>query len=125
MLNQSGIQKVSAGTRKTILYDTKLFFALSCKVSDSGVTAVDGKKIVKAGTPLAGNPNARDTAFTVATGASDVICILEHDVDVTEGEANGSALFFGFIDQSKLDSTVVTKLTAEVKKALPMIKFFD
>lgn len=125
MLNQSGVTKVSAGTRKTILYDTKLFFALSVKISGTGVDAVDGKKIVKAGTILAGDKNDRDTAFTVATGKTDVIAILEHDVDVTAGEANGSAIFFGFIDESKLDSDVKSKLTSDVKAAIPAIQFFD
>lgn len=125
MLNQSGVTKTSAGTRKTILYDTKLFFALSIKVSDSGVELKDGKKIVKAGTILAGDKNDRDTAFTVATGKTDVVAILEHDVDVTSGEANGSAIFFGFIDESKLDNDVKEKLTTDVKSAIPAIQFFD
>lgn len=125
MLNQTGVTKVSAGTRKTILYDTKLFFALSCKVADTGVELKDGKKIVKAGTILAGDKNDRDTAFTVATGKTDVVAILEHDVDVTSGEANGSAIFFGFIDESKLDDDVKEKLTADVKSAIPSIQFFD
>lgn len=125
MLNQTGITKVSAGTRNTILYDTKLFFALSCKVSDAGVTEVKGKKIVKAGTPLKGSLNDRDAAYSVTSSADDVIAILEHDVDVTNGTANGSALFFGFIDQSKLESDVVSKLTPQIKAAIPSIKFFD
>ena len=125
MLNQTGITKVSAGTRNTILYDTKLFFALSCKVSDAGVGLVNGKKIVKAGTPLKGSLNDRDTAYEVTSSADDVIAILEHDVDVTNGAANGSALFFGFIDQSKLESDVVSKLTPQIKAAIPSIKFFD
>lgn len=125
MLNQTVITKVSAGTRNTILYDTKLFFALSCKVSDTGVELVNGKKIVKAGTPLKGSLNDRDTAYEVTSSADDVIAILEHDVDVTNGTANGSALFFGFIDQSKLESDVVSKLTPQIKAAIPSIKFFD
>ena len=54
MLNQTGIKKTSAVTRKVILIAPELAFSLSCKVANTGVGAgEDGKKIVKAGTPLA------------------------------------------------------------------------
>lgn len=121
MLNQSGITKVSATTRKTILIAPELAFSLSCKVANTGVTEEDGKKIVKAGTPLAGNFEARDTAFTVATGGN-ATCILLHDVDVTEGTANAQAVIFGFVDTSKLDASVISKLATE-RTALSKITF--
>lgn len=126
MLNQSGIKKESATTRKTILIAPELAFSLSCKVAATGVDAVDGKKIVKAGTPLSGNLEERDTAFAVATeneGASNATCILLHDVDVTDGTANGSAVIFGFVDTTKLEASVVAKLTAAARKALAKITF--
>ena len=82
MLNQTGIKKTSAVTRKVILIAPELAFSLSCKVANTGVAAgEDGKKIVKAGTPLAGNIEARDTAFTVAGAEATPCGILLHDVD--------------------------------------------
>lgn len=111
MLNQSGITKTSGLSRKTILIDTQLLFALPCMIANTGVTAgTDGKKIVKAGTPLVGSLTDRDTAFTVGAKDAAVVGIAEHDVDVTAGTANGAVVVFGFIDESKLDADVVTLL---------------
>ncbi len=111
MLNQSGITKTSGLSRKTILIDTQLLFALPCMIANTGVTAgTDGKKIVKAGTPLVGSLTDRDTAFTVGAKDAAVVGIAEHDVDVTAGTANGAVIVFGFIDESKLDADVVTLL---------------
>lgn len=70
MLNQGGITSVSATTRNVILMAPELAFSISCKVANTGIEAdSDGKKLVKAGTPLYGSLTARDTAFTTsATG---------------------------------------------------------
>lgn len=123
MLNQTGISKESAVTRKTILIAPELAFTLSCKIANTGVGAdSDGKKIVKAGTPLSGNLEARETAFTVASG-NEATCVLLHDVDVTAGTANAQAVIFGFIDTSKLESSVVSALTQPIRTALTKITF--
>lgn len=123
MLNQTGISKESAVTRKTILIAPELAFTLSCKIANTGVGAdSDGKKIVKAGTPLSGNLEARETAFTVASG-SEATCVLLHDVDVTAGTANAQAVIFGFIDTSKLESSVVSALTQPIRASLTKITF--
>ena len=124
MLNQTGIKKTSAVTRKVILIAPELAFSLSCKVANTGVEAgEDGKKIVKAGTPLVGNIEERDTAFTVA-GEDDTPCgILLHDVDVTAGTANAQFVIFGFVDSSKLEDSVITMLTTEMRAKLPKITF--
>jgi hypothetical protein len=123
MLNQTGIRKVSAGMNKSILEDDKLFFSMSCTISGSGIEAnEDGNKIIKAGTPLSGNLQDREEAFTVATDATNVAGILFNDVDVTdinEGDTvNGTVLIFGFVNIEKLDDTVVSALTDDIKKAL-------
>lgn len=70
MLNQGGITKTSGTTRNIILMAPELAFAVSCKVANTGIEAdSDGKKLVKAGTPLYGSLTARDVAFTTsATG---------------------------------------------------------
>lgn len=129
MLNQTGVYKESYTNRKTILVDELNSTAFSVVVNATGVSADDeGKKIIKAGTPVYGSLEARDTAFTVsgASGATPVGLIL-HDVDVTglkTGETrNSQVVVFGFVDLKKLDTDVQTKITASVKTALRMIQF--
>ena len=127
MLNQTGVTKTTGLSRKTILYDTKLFFALSVSISNTGVEAdSEGKKVIKAGTPIAGSLTNRDVPFTVAkdtNSASNAVGILEHDVDVTGGNANGSCIVFGFIEIDKLDASTVALLTDAAKKNLANVKF--
>lgn len=130
MLNQSGVTKTTGMARKTILFDTQLMFALPVMISNSGVSAgQDGKKIVKAGTPLKGSLLNRDEAFTVGAKDDAVVGIAEHDVDVTSGTANGGIIVFGFIDESKLDTDVVALLntvntdTTKLRDKLTKITF--
>ena len=96
---------------KTILkyFDYK---GAACVVSEAGVAAdANGKKIVKAGTPFPAN---------------DSTCkgYLLHDVDVTQGDAPGTYIFEGSIDNKKLTETEVT-VSAEAKAATPRVTFFD
>lgn len=126
MLNQTSVTKTSGVTRKTILVDEQNSTAFSCVLTNTDVTEQDGKKIIKAGTPIHGDLTARNTPFTVAkttTGTSNAVGVCTHDVDVTNGNANGGVIVFGFIDVSKLDSDVQAMITTEVKTALNMIKF--
>ena len=123
MLNQSGITITSAVAEKNILMAPELAFAISCKVANTGVTAVGGKKVVKAGTPLYGSLVARDTAFTVsgAENASPVGVIL-HDVDVTSGTKNAQVCTFGFVDVNMLEAAVATALTAATPAGITLVK---
>ena len=123
MLNQSGITRTSAVAEKNILMAPELAFAISCKVANTGVTAVGGKKVVKAGTPLYGSLVARDTAFTVsgAENASPVGVIL-HDVDVTSGTKNAQVCTFGFVDVNMLEAAVATALTAATPAGITLVK---
>lgn len=133
MLNQSTITTVDGVTRKTILVDEFNSTAFSCKVANTGISAnSDGKKIVKAGTPISGDLTARGTAFVKATttpgeqgalGSSNAVGILLHDVDVTDGTKNAQVVVFGFIDLTKLDADVQELIDAETKVALRMIQF--
>lgn len=96
---------------KTILkyFDYK---GAACVVPEAGVEAdVNGKKIVKAGTPFPAN---------------DATCkgYLLHDVDVTQGDAPGTYIFEGSIDNKKLTETEVT-VSDEAKAATPRVTFFD
>lgn len=88
------------------------FKGAACMVSDAGVAADgNGKKIVKAGTPFPAN---------------DATCkgILLHDTDVTYGEAPGTYVFEGSIDNKKLTTNGIT-VSDEAKAALPRVTFFD
>lgn len=115
-----GFKKTSAVTPKQILFGTAPAMSVGVVVSSSGATAnSEGRKIVKAGTPLVGSLEARNTAFTVAgSDASDIAGVLLHDVDVTSGNNNGTLLIFGFVNLNNLDSDVNDLLTSNVKKLL-------
>ena len=101
--------------------------AFSIVVGNTGVEAgADGRKIIKAGTPVTGSLTERNTAFTVAkdsSGSNNAVGVILHDVDVTEGEANSQVVVFGFIDISKLESDVVALITEAAKKSMRMIQF--
>lgn len=100
-----------------ILFCTEPQVSVGILVSDTGITAgTDGKKIVKAGTPMAGNLKTRGTAFTKA--AEGVVGVLLHDVDVTEGAENGTLLIHGFVDLNKVDATTAALITADIETAL-------
>jgi len=127
MLNQTGVETRTYGApEKNILVDEKNSTAVSIKISNTGVSAdSDGKKIVKAGTPVYGSLTARETAFTISgsAGAKPVGVIL-HDVDVTSGTKNSQIVISGIIDVSKVETAVATALTSAVAdlKMIQIIK---
>ena len=130
MLNQTGIKKSSYVSTNQILFNTDPFVAVSIIVDDAlGVTdPATGRKIVKAGTPLAGDLTKRETAFAEVNKASASLVsnakgILLHDVDVTTGNANGTLLIFGFVNVDRIDATVMAKNDEYVKEALKGIYF--
>jgi hypothetical protein len=130
MLNQTGIKKSSYISTNQILFNTDPFVAVSIIVDDTlGVTdPATGRKLVKAGTPLAGDLTKRKTAFAAVNNASDSLAsdakgILLHDVDVTTGKANGTLLIFGFVNVDRIDTTVMKKNNEYVKEALKGIYF--
>lgn len=83
-----------------------------CIVPEAGVTAdANGQKIVKAGTPFP---------------ADDETCkgYLLESVNVTQGDAPGTYVYAGSIDNKKLTEIGVT-ISAEAKAATPRVTFFD
>lgn len=120
-------------TDKQILISPNKATRIGCLVSSTGVTTnSDGKKIVKAGTPLYGAEVGmnRQTALTVSsTGATGSETkaqgVLYHDVvfEGSETSANGCLIIDGTVDYLKLDSTVQALITTAVKTALPNIHF--
>lgn len=128
MLNQTGVRKETYGNTNQILFAVEHQVSMGVVVSKALGVADGTKKVVKAGTPLTGNLDARTTAFTAATAgssseASNAVGVLLHDVDVTTGDANGTLLLFGFVNTNRIDAKTKAKLTDTVKAAMPMIKF--
>lgn len=133
MLNRSGVTKTTATAPTQILADVDNQFAVGCIVpSTMQSTANDGsRKIVKAGTPLkidlsnlqtpAAAPTTNPAAASGET-ASDMNAVLLHDVDVTAGNANGSALVFGFVNINRIDATTAAKLKAGTFGLLTFLK---
>lgn len=96
---------------KTILkyFDFKGFAAL---IPATGVTAdANGNKIVKAGTPFPSNDG-------------DCKGYLLADVDVTQGDAPGTIIYEGSINESRVNSNGIT-VNASAKAATPRVTFFD
>lgn len=123
------IQKTSyPNNPKQIMLADSQMVSFPVIVANTDVTAgADGRKIIKAGTPIAGDIEARNTAFTKAkttasgepsVNKSNAVGILLHDVDVTDGNNNGIVVLFGFVDLEKLDEETFKLVTAEVKTAL-------
>ncbi len=115
-----------ANVKNILIGQDSYHISLPCIVGNTDVTVVDGKKILKAGTPLYGDITARDTAFVKATTTSDssnAVAVLLHDVDVTDGNANGTIVLAGCIDLLKLDTDVQGLIDDAAKKALSRIIF--
>ena len=125
MLNNTGIKKETYGSGKQILFAVEHQVSMGIVVDQSVGVTEGTKKIAKAGTPLTGDLDARGIAFTAATTSTDsnAVGILLHDVDVTVDDNNGAILLFGFVNTNMIDGTTKAKITADVEKALPMIKF--
>lgn len=105
-----------------ILFYTDPQVSVGIQVTNTGISAdADGKKILKAGTPLAGSLEARGTAFVKAStteGVSNAVGVLLHDVDVTAGAENATMLIFGFVDLNKLTTATAALIDAATKAAL-------
>lgn len=116
MFNQSGFKKTTGAAPKQILLFTEPQVSVGIVVSKELGVEVNGRKIAKAGTPLSGNLDARTTPFVKATDSCDGVLL--HDVDVTDGNANGTLLILGFVNTARLDSDVQALITNEIKTLL-------
>lgn len=96
--------------------------SLNAVVSADGVTANDqGQKIIPAGTVLGGSNDFRkdENAVLTKSNNSNAQCILEHDLDVTDGSGNASVVVAGYVNTNKLPETV----SDDAKKQLSHIEF--
>ncbi len=119
MLNNTGIKKTTYGGPVQILFNVQNQMSVGIRVDDAYSVTRDGRKIVPAGTPLSGDLTARTTAFVKAVDTTHPATgVLLHDVDVTEGDANGTLLIWGFVDLNKVDSATAALITATRKTEL-------
>lgn len=113
-----GIKRIKTQNVKQILANTEHFYSVGAIIGDAGVTAVNGKKIIKAGTPVGGTTSTLQDSTAVLKVVNDATVqgVLMHDVDVTEGNTNGTLLVWGFVNEFRLDTSVEIK--EAVKTAL-------
>lgn len=104
--------------RKTIMIGQDSYYiALPIVVSGSANT------VIKAGEPLTGNIEKRDTAFTAST--TGAVGINLHDVKLdANGKGNATLVIAGCVDLLKLDSAVKTNVDT-VKEDLTRIIFVE
>lgn len=115
MLNRSGITKTDYATPKQILADPSLQFSVGCLVPTS---VVNSSTTAKAGTPIYVDLNNINTVCKKVDNSTVFAnAVLLHDVDLSKGQANGTALIFGFVDLSKVDATTQTSLKTALSNA--------
>lgn len=115
MFNKPGIKVEKAVSPVQILFNVQNQMSVGIKLGKNSNAAqdIDGRKIVKAGTPLNGDLKARTTAFVKAVDTTNpAVGVLLHDVDVTDSDANGTLLIWGFVNLSRLDTTTAGLITS-------------
>ena len=125
MLNKSGITKNSYMNVRQILFDVDKQTSVGCVVPQSLGVTVGTSKIAKAGTPIKVDLNNLQANVVRADGSAAMNAVLLHDVDVTAGKANGTALIFGFVNVNRCDSDVQNLITtaAGATGVSPLIVF--
>ena len=120
MLNRPGIKKETLAAPQQILFNVQNQMSVPILVDKSMASVtVDGRKVVKAGTPLNGDLAARGTAFKAAADSTaPAVGVLLHDVDITDNNANGTLLIWGFVNLDRLDSATAALITANRKTEL-------
>jgi hypothetical protein len=108
MLNKHMIIKDSYNNVNQILADPNLQFSIGCIIPQNLGNG-------KAGTPIYVDlSNINVVCKKVDNTVTFANAVLLHDVDLSHGQTNGTALIFGFVDLNKVDTTTQTLL----KKAL-------
>ena len=105
---------VNVNTSKDIRLFPEVCVEIPCIVGNTGVIAgADGRKVIKAGTPVGSETNVFENRQTVLSAdGANAVGVLMHDADVTAGQANVSVLIAGYVDLLKLDDTVVVAVNA-------------
>lgn len=122
----NSVKTNSYANEKQILIAPELAFSIGCLVGNTGVEAdANGKKIIKAGTPVGGSTSVLTNRQTVLTkGAENAQGVVLHDVDVTDGDSRATLVIAGYVDLYKLDADVVT-IVNEATETLNRIVFLN
>lgn len=108
MLNKDGIVTKKYGAPVQILANVELQYSVGCRVPQTlGVDVGEGLRIAKAGTPI--TIDLLDTSKDVAAASGKCNAVLLHNVDVTRGTANGTALIFGVVNLNRVEEDVQKK----------------
>ena len=118
------IKKQSYGNRKEILIAPELAFSIGCVVSGTGISAVNGRKILKAGTPVGGADVLTNRQAVLSQNTEAPVGIVLHDVDVTDGDENATLVLKGQVDLLKLEDDVKA-LVETAKEKLTDIIFMN
>lgn len=94
-----------------ILFATQPQLSVGCIVPASIGVADGNRKVVKAGMPIKVDFANLQTPVAITTPNA----VLLHDVDVTAGNANGTALIFGFVNANRVDTAVQARLVPGTK----------
>lgn len=124
------VKKQEYFTDADILISPNKATRIGCVVSKTGVTATeDGKYVVYAGTPLYGTDVGanRETALTISSSSGTAQGVLYKTVvfDDDASTANGTLVIVGTVDYLKLDTSVQTLITTDVKTALVGVHFVN
>lgn len=89
-------------------------------VSNTNATTVNGRQIIKAGTPVGGQNDFMQDENAVLNVANDSTAqgIVENDVDVTDGTGNATVIVEAYVNENKIPA-----ISADAKKALSKITF--
>lgn len=122
MFNKDGVKNTKYGAPVQILANVEHQYSVGCRVPQSLGTDVTGVgKIAKAGTPVyidLSNLQTPVAASAAASGDNPAVvanAVLLHNVDVTDGTKNGTALIWGFVNVNRLESDVQALVTAGTK----------
>lgn len=118
------VSSASYGNDKQILIAPETAVEIGCLVTNTGVSAnAEGKKIIKAGTPVGSSTDVKMNRQTVLTVVSDATAqgVVLHDVDVTAGQENATLVIKGVVDYEKVDEDVQAMYTSTVTGAMPDI----
>lgn len=143
----NGVQKTTYGNVVQILFAPENAISISIRLANTGIAADgDGKKIIKAGTPLAGNlldrtatpfvkatttaatsgtltvPSGGGTVVLPTPATSNAVGVLLHDTDVTSGECNAQCCIFGVVDTSISEVQPSAEEIAALKGRITFIK---
>jgi hypothetical protein len=109
-------------SKKEILKFPDHYVNVAITLTDAGVTATDGKKIIKAGSVIGSSVTNKtilgdEVAGKVVTDGT-AEGILFYDVDVTYGPAPAALLIHGFIDETKLPVAPTTDSKTALKQVV-------